>query len=261
MRQLLKTFGLCLLLLACLPASAKKENTKKNKTETQQSEPTLEELADKVVDLEEEISELEKKRDALMVELDQKTDSLIRAKETLIETLNREKDEALKGNGSLQKAKENEIIEWENRMVKLATNFLFVPYDKKSIDKIAIPAFNDIKGSDVYNQYKIRLTLLQNYETDAKELIAFCSKHEKDMVNPLRSDEWKQKTLAELKALPCVIEYQQYGKGWENSTLGKVIVILSNAINSFSASNRDAFKAIFKHESDKLDQMLNEGNK
>ena len=43
-------------------------------------------------------------------------------------------------------------------LIEMATNFLYLPYNKYCIESIALPAFRATEGSKYYDEYKIRFT-------------------------------------------------------------------------------------------------------
>ena len=144
--------------------------------------------------------------------------------------------------------------------VEMASNFLYLPYNRESIEMIAIPAFNQAKGSSFYDDYKIRYHLLRNYSKDIKELQYFLNDCISDLkkfnskdsdYDPFYSvygDSDSPETPASLAKqfnnrflkLRCVSDYKEYGKGWEETFLGKLIYRIEKALSDESIIGRPA---------------------
>ena len=67
----------------------------------------------------------------------------------------------------------NNIDQYQISFVQMASAFLYIPYSKGAVEKIAKPAFDQSEGSSYYDDYSIILKLLQNYETDTNQLQGF----------------------------------------------------------------------------------------
>ena len=63
--------------------------------------------------------------------------------------------------------------EADKRLVNIASNFLYIPYEAYSIEKIAIPAFKAISSKELRRDHQIKYELLYNYRKDITDLLAF----------------------------------------------------------------------------------------
>lgn len=160
------------------------------------------------------------------------------------------------------KALNNDIDDYKATFVEMATNFLYIPYDRISIEEIAIPAFKLAFGSSYYNDYIIRLKLLKNYSADIAELKRFLEssinvlKNTKTGVPPIENlnsvsftGSWSQNRdlnsiledlNARFAALNVVISYPQYGDGWEDTFLGRIIKNIERTLSDRNPANTAA---------------------
>lgn len=165
--------------------------------------------------------------------------------------------EVIKNEAQLTQVKK-EIKDNNIFFVEMASNFLYLPYNKESIEMIAIPAFNQAKGSSFYDDYKIRYNLLRNYSNDIKELQYFL----RDCISDLKKFNSQNSdydpfysvygdsdfpntpaSLAEqfnkrFRKLRCVRDYKEYGNGWEETYLGKLIYRIEKALSDESIIGR-----------------------
>lgn len=142
----------------------------------------------------------------------------------------------------------------QRRLISMASNFLYIPYDEYSIEEIAIPAFVSTKGTSAYLLYQNRLPLLQNYKEDTSSLIAFLAQAEKDLSIPLAA--MREKKAAEyrenLNLLPVFTRYNTYDD-WKNTYLGNQICIILKYLQTPSEGTATQLKTIRT----KLESLLN----
>lgn len=121
----------------------------------------------------------------------------------------------------------------QRRLISMASNFLYIPYDEYSIEEIAIPAFLSTKGTSAYTQYQNRLPLLKNYKEDIACLINFVNQASKDLSIPLTAmrETKARENLSILSSMPLYIRYSQYDD-WENTYLGIQICLIEKCLNS-----------------------------
>ena len=121
----------------------------------------------------------------------------------------------------------------QRRLISMASNFLYIPYDEYGIEEIAIPAFLSTKGTPAYTRYQNRLPLLQNYKSDVTILINSLSQMEKDLEIGLTAMR-NQKASDHLNNLQISSIYQRYTSydDWENTYLGEqlqsILVLLKS---------------------------------
>lgn len=232
---------LALFLIAGLqPVSANKIKELEETIETLKAE--YETLKTKNSNLINEISGLE--HDIIV------SDGTINQRKDLLQSLNEQKASIEAKKSELQNYNvteadtekvKNDIDEYKASFVEMATAFLYVPYNEEGITKIAIPAFQLSKGSSYYNDYKIRLTLLQNYNKNTDQLKKYLGKwclefddaHKLIEQNKLTNVQSKLgNIIPEFYKLSCVEEYKSYGDGWEETFLGEIINRIENLLNS-----------------------------
>ena len=132
--------------------------------------------------------------------------------------------------------KMNEEIESNNgNFIVIATNFLYVPYNKENIS-LALDTYKLAEGSNVYTKYQIRKKLLNDYEQDTKELKEFLANNTQEKITTLKFIE----ITKAFNDLTPVKDYPQYGNGWEELYLGSII----NDINSALKKAEDPKNAV-----------------
>lgn len=138
------------------------------------------------------------------------------------------------------KAKKEFAAEMENitkERILTASNFLYIPYEEYSITNLAIPSFENAKGTPLYDKHQIRLELLKNYKSDVEFLNNFLNsktvtdfnKASKDAGNDLmknRAVKVGSGCLNELSSSSAYKNYQKYDD-WQKTYLGKYMVVLS----------------------------------
>ena len=140
------------------------------------------------------------------------------------------------------------------KLVNVASNFLYIPYEAYSIENIAIPAFNAVTDEQLRNKHQIRLVLLQNYQQDIRDLLLFISDIEKELSNRFAKD---------LKVLDQRFlntdfyhRYNQYDQ-WKNTYLGKKINYIDVKMKSYNGTNKPDFTSIKKELNQCLETIKN----
>lgn len=133
----------------------------------------------------------------------------------------------------------------QRRLISMASNFLYIPYDEYSIQEIALPAFLSTKGTSAFARYQNRLPLLQNYKSDIESLVISLSQMEKDLGVGLT--EYRNKKASEhlndLQATPLYQRYTSYDD-WENTYLGERIRMVYTMLKSPSEDTSSKIKKI-----------------
>lgn len=133
----------------------------------------------------------------------------------------------------------------QRRLISMASNFLYIPYDEYSIQEIALPAFLSTKGTSAFARYQNRLPLLQNYKSDIESLVISLSQMEKDLGVGLT--EYRNKKASEhlndLQATPLYQRYTSYDD-WENTYLGERIRMVYTMLKSPSEDTSSKLKKI-----------------
>jgi len=133
----------------------------------------------------------------------------------------------------------------QRRLISMASNFLYIPYDEYSIQEIALPAFLSTKGTSAFARYQNRLPLLQNYKSDIESLVNSLSQMEKDLGVGLT--EYRNKKASEhlndLQSTPLYQRYTSYDD-WENTYLGEQIRMVYTMLKSPSEDTSSKLKKI-----------------
>ena len=140
------------------------------------------------------------------------------------------------------------------KLVNIASNFLYIPYEAYSIQKIAIPAFKAVTDEQLLHKHQIKLALLENYQQDIRDLLSFISDIEKELGNRFAKD---------LKVLnqryintDYYHRYNQYND-WKNTYLGKRINYIDAKMKSYNGSNKPDFTSIKKELNQCLETINN----
>lgn len=134
---------------------------------------------------------------------------------------------------------------FQKDLISMASNFLYIPYERYSIEQIAIPAFESVKNPEYLDKYSNRLTLLKNYEENLKSLIAFLANAEKGLSYGLTSmKEAKAKdNLDALSNSELYKDYQAYDD-WKNTYLGRQISLIQKLLGNPSQDTSARLKEI-----------------
>lgn len=129
------------------------------------------------------------------------------------------------------------------KLVNIASNFLYIPYEAYSIEKIAIPAFKAVTDEQLLHTYQIRLVLLENYQQDIRDLLTFISDIEKELGNRFAKDlkDLEQRYIK----TDYYLRYNQYDD-WKNTYLGKKINYIDAKMKSYNGSNKPDFTSTKK---------------
>lgn len=133
----------------------------------------------------------------------------------------------------------------QRRLISMASNFLYIPYDEYSIEEIAIPAFLSTKDTPAYTRFQNRLPLLQNYKSDVISLVNSLSQMEKDLEIGLTAMR-NQKANEHLKNLQVSSLYQRYTSydDWENTYLGEQLKSILGLLKSPTVQTSSKLKTI-----------------
>ncbi len=136
-------------------------------------------------------------------------------------------------NEKLRKAQK----EADKRLHNIAANFLYIPYEDFSINKIAIPAFDAISNPELEKEHAIQRHLLESYQADIQQLLKFLVTAGEELSKPFIKDATEQ--LRQFKNSPFYTSYQGYGD-WRNTYMGKRIVAIEKLLKAFDG-NKNGF--------------------
>lgn len=130
-----------------------------------------------------------------------------------------------------------------DKLVNIASNFLYIPYEAYSIQRIAIPAFTAVTDPQLIQKYQVKLALLENYQKDIEGVLLFISAIEKELGNIFAKD---LKSLnRQFEGTDFYLRYSQYGD-WENTYLGKKLKYIDVKMKSYNGGNKPDFTSIKK---------------
>jgi len=192
-----------------------------------------------------------KNANAVLKDLLKESQKETEAKERKIANLQRQIDDLMDISIKRLEAKNDTL---QRRLINMATNFLYIPYEEYSIEEIAIPAFMSTKGTSAYERYQNRLSLLQNYNDDISNIIILLKQAEKDLAIGLTKLRENKATeyLSNLSSLPLYKRYTQYDD-WQNTYLGIQIGLIQRMLKSPD----EGVSAKLKPIRTKLEELLN----
>lgn len=229
----LKIFAIILAILSSVNIETEAQQSLKN------SEIVL---PDSIGWLNKEVASLKERNNALK-DLLKEEQQLVASKENKIYSLNDKIKQVESSYNERITQLEEKNIYLLKKMVSIASNFLYIPYEEYSINEIAIPAFKELEGSELFSKYNIRFELLKNYKSDIEMMIEFLTKADdifKIPYAPIIEDEAKVQCLNFEKSSFC-LNYKKY-EDWEETYLGKKIryinYILRNPVKDDQCQNK-----------------------
>ena len=168
------------------------------------------------------------------------------------EELNNRNDKILEYESNIKNLK-NHINETDSCLVNIISNFLYIPYEAYSIEKIAIPASNNIFDERLKQKQKIKFDLLKSYQNDIKSLIQFLEETQDYFKNPFTKHVVAVQKEREFKDKDFYIRYANYSDCNE-TFLGKIFNDVKRRLNKFDGQ---ANKVDFGDILTKLNDCLN----
>lgn len=139
-------------------------------------------------------------------------------------------------------------------LFNIASNFLYIPYEAYSVEKLAIPAFEAVTDEEIKTQHSVNYVLLKSYQADVKQLLSFITSVEKELGNPFAKNADEQ--LRKLHNLPAYINYKQYNE-WKDTWLGKRLCEVEAVLRNFKGDRSQLKFGTIKKE---LQDCLNTTN-
>ena len=130
---------------------------------------------------------------------------------------------------------EKEMEATNNKLINMAANFLFIPYEAYGIEKIAIPAFEAITNTGLKEKHRVRYILLKRYKDHVKELRDFLVEKDKDLEH-FAGKEQAMKALNDMKQKNFYAEYEGLGDNMKYTYLGKKIIEVERQLKIFDGS-------------------------
>lgn len=181
------------------------------------------------------------------------------ARECQLDSLTNLLNDTVRTLNSDMAARDARMEDYEKKIISLSSYLFFIPYYQVCIDDVAIPAFETLKDSPLYNKHSIRLTLLKNYRRDIEELIKYFNSYKLDKAerHVLDFDKWKAAAVAKFNNLDVVKTYKKF-EYWNQTYLGNIIQQVNSVLNSGTAEKIDKTFAFYLS---KLETNLKEGSK
>lgn len=233
----------CLIALGNFTASGKK-NKKNEKQETtavntepigntQFEEETAIQTPPEGGELKTELSS----QDNIIQDLKGKID----AKDTEISNLKKELDSNKKEFSNRIAADSIKMEEYEKKIISLCSYLFYIPYYQVCIDEVAIPAFETLKGTELYDKYQVRLKLLKNYRRDLQELIDFLKPYKIDRAenHVIDAPVWRSSVAKKFGALNVVKSYKTFDY-WQQTYLGHYILQIQALLYDGTAQKIDS---------------------
>lgn len=170
----------------------------------------------------------------LIIKLQKEIDSLRTSNSKLTDSLNgveKEKEQVQKENKQLRDV----LLNADESLANIASNFLYIPYEAYSIENIAIPAYKAIYNEKEKNKYRNKNELLLHYQEDARTFLAFLKKVEKKLAGGFPNADDAKKAMEELDASPYYRRYQLYSD-YRNTYLGKFFVEVKTQLKQFDGT-------------------------
>lgn len=168
------------------------------------------------------------------------------------EELNNRNDKILEYESNIKNLK-NHISKSDLCLVNIASNFLYIPYEAYSIEKIAIPAFNNIFDERLKQKQQIKCNLLESYQNDIKSLMQFLKETQEDLNKPFTKHDVAVQKEKEFKEKDFYIRYVNYSD-YVKTFLGAKFKEITSRLNKFDGQ---ANKVDFGDILTKLNDCLN----
>lgn len=139
-------------------------------------------------------------------------------------------------------------------MISMASNFIYIPYEQYSIEQIAIPAFQSTQNSALYDEYRIRLEMLQSYRADVEFLVGYLTPAIEELSIGLTAlrEQKAQEYASKLTLSATYLRYTRYDD-WKATFLGRVMSEILADLKSPSAETASKLGTI----RDNLSKTLN----
>ena len=147
----------------------------------------------------------------------------------------------------------------QEKLLEIAVNFLYIPYEEYSIQELAIPAFEKGSASGVSSETKYRGLMLKNYDKDWSNLKNFLEAYRNTTYSEAENVRNK------LKHLPVYIQYAGgvnpnngniipgFGDNWDSTYLGNIMYRLYKVLGE--ARGPESTRIIQEEFNSALDNM------
>lgn len=213
------------LILSCACSLQAQDTSSATETRTNDEISIPESRYDQLKEAEKEYENLKKENDALKKELE----TLRRQSSTDASKL-KELTMMQRSNDSLQTV----LKETDKQFIRIASNFLYIPYESYSINKLAIPTFEKA-STGLKEKHQIRYELLKSYKQDTQSLLDFIIDCDKRLGGHFVDKTIANNLLQELHNQSFYKNYKRYND-WTNTYLGKEILNVESQLKAFDGS-------------------------
>lgn len=140
--------------------------------------------------------------------------------------------------------------EADKRLVNIASNFLYIPYEAYSIEKIAIPAFEAITNAKLKQEHQIKYELLCSFRKDITELLDFIEYACGELNKPFVKDA--NEVLVQFRDKSFYLSYHKYPE-WADTFLGSKLSLIEKQLNDFDGNQH---KVDFTELEEELNKCL-----
>lgn len=144
------------------------------------------------------------------------------------------------------------IMKTDTILINLASNFLYIPFEAYSVQKIAIPAYKTIFDSTLRQKHQIKYDLLDKYQNHVKKFMDFLNLIQIDLKKPFRKRDLAIQWVEKFKEQDFYKDYFQYDD-YKSTYLGKLFIEVESRLNCFDGQSN---KADFLDIISKLDKCL-----
>lgn len=138
--------------------------------------------------------------------------------------------------------------EADKRLVNMASNFLYIPYEAFSIEKIAIPAFKAIASTELKDKHRIKYELLCNYRKDIESLLFFIEYACTELKEPFVKDA--NDIQMQFHNQSFYTSYLNYPE-WSDTFLGAKITLIDKQLQDFDGNKHKVDFSTIKEELNK----------
>lgn len=195
---------------------------------------------------------LRNEKDRAVVELDR----IKNLNDQLSVELQQSKSKNISRDFELKQAKAQNLIleqhlnKTDTCLIDMASNFLYIPYEAYSIEKIAIPAFKNIYSSELKAKQTVKYDLLVGYQNDVKEMSDFLIYIQSEINKPFTKDG--KAIVSKLMEQGFYKNYIQYSD-YKSTYLGKFMVQIIDTLDVF---DKEQLESVFKGLKKELDKCL-----
>lgn len=138
--------------------------------------------------------------------------------------------------------------EADRRLVNIASNFLYIPYEAYSIEKIAIPAFKAIANADLRHEHQIKYELLCNYRQDIENILSFIKYACGELNKPFVKDA--NDIQLQFHSKSFYLSYHKY-PNWADTFLGRKLTLIEKQLSDFDGNQHKIDFTIIEEELNK----------